>query len=110
MIILPIIYFISWASAKTDIYLQIPYHFAAIFLVICISFYTRRKLKHIIFNWGDALMTNKDENQQNSIEYSIWDTRTSEVQLEQNLVSRARAFKSSLRTLGDASKLEENEE
>jgi len=110
MIILPIIYFISWASAKTDIYLQIPYHFAAIFLVICISFYTRRKLKHIIFYWSDALMTNKDENQQNSLEYSIWDTRTSEVQLDHDLVSRARTFKSSLKTIGDASELKEDEE
>lgn len=55
-------------------------------------------------------MTNKDENQQNSLEYSIWDTRTSEVQLDHALLSRARTFKNSLKALGDASELKEDGE
>ncbi len=56
------------------------------------------------------MKTDKDENRQNSLDYSIWDTRTSKIQMDHDLVSRARAFKSSLKTLGDASKLKEDEE
>ncbi|WP_338786050.1 hypothetical protein [Metabacillus sp. FJAT-53654] len=50
-------------------------------------------------------MTNKEEFQQDSIKFSIWDTNTEEVHLEQELTNRSEAFNKSLKNLGQASNL-----
>ncbi|MBO1515275.1 hypothetical protein [Metabacillus bambusae] len=52
-------------------------------------------------------MTNKDEYQQDSIKFSIWNTNTEKVHLEHDLTNRSKAFKNSLNNLGQASQLDD---
>jgi hypothetical protein len=52
-------------------------------------------------------MPNKDENKQNSLKYSIWNTNTDEVHMEHDLASRSESLKSSLNKLEQASQVDD---
>jgi hypothetical protein len=52
-------------------------------------------------------VNNKDENQQDSIKFSIWDTKTEKVHLEHDLTNRAGVFKNALNNLGQASQVDD---
>ncbi|WP_156178036.1 hypothetical protein [Bacillus sp. SA1-12] len=43
----------------------------------------------------------------NEMKYSIWNTNTEEIDLEQNVTNRANSFKKSLNKLGEAAKLDD---
>ena len=53
-------------------------------------------------------MPEKDEYQQDHLKYSIWNTNTKGVHLDQDLTNRAMKFKQSLNKLGKASKVEDD--
>jgi hypothetical protein len=52
-------------------------------------------------------MSEKDEYQQGHLKYSIWNTNTKGVHLDQDLTIRAMKFKQSLNKLGKASKADD---